>query len=75
MTDDWPTTPRDGSPPPRVARLRLNGDAMKAKPLRLCVASSPDESQVRPCLGRSFLYTQDTRSVVMQADGQGYPAS
>ena len=38
--DDWP--------PPRVAPLRLDGDANKGKPLRLCVASPPGET---PCHG------------------------
>ena len=47
-TDDWPTMPLVGSPPPRVAPLCLDGDANKGKPLRLCVASPPGET---PCHG------------------------
>jgi hypothetical protein len=66
--DDWPTTARGGSPPERVAPLRLNGGSKKGKPLRLGVASPAGESQETPCHGWSSLYTQASRSVVMHAE-------
>ena len=44
-TDDWPTTRHVGSSPPRVAPLRLDGDAKNGQQLRLGVASPPGNSQ------------------------------